>query len=81
MRDTCYNCCNMEATKNERFKRLVELRGNRIIKDLRLLSNLSNKSNYAYNEEEVRVIFSAIDDELKMAKQSFKKGTKRKISL
>ncbi len=81
MRDTCYNCCNMEATKNERFKRLAELRGNRIIKDLRLLSNLSNKSNYAYNEEEVRVIFSAIDDELKTAKQSFKKGTKRKISL
>ena len=81
MRDTCYNCCNMEATKNERFKRLAELRGNRIIKDLRLLSNLSNKSNYAYNEEEVRVIFSAIDDELKMTKQSFRKGTKRKISL
>ena len=81
MRYTCYNYCNMEATKNERFKRLAELRGNRIIKDLRLLSNLSNKSNYAYNEEEVRVIFSAIDDELKMTKQSFKKGTKRKISL
>ena len=81
MRDICYNCCNMEATKNERFKRLAELRGNRIIKDLRLLSNLSNKSNYAYNEEEVRVIFSAIDDELKMTKQSFRKGTKRKISL
>ena len=71
----------MEASKNARFKRLAELRGNRIIKDLRLLSNLSNKSNYAYNDEEVRVIFNAIDDELKIAKQSFKKNTKRRISL
>lgn len=71
----------MEASKNARFKRLAELRGNRIIKDLRLLSNLSNKSNYAYNDEEVRVIFNVIDDELKIAKQSFKKNTKRRISL
>ena len=77
----CDIIINMDTTKNKNFKRLAELRGNRIIKDLRLLSNLSNKSNYAYNEEEVRAIFSAIDDELRMAKHSFKKGNKRKISL
>ena len=71
----------MEVAKSDKFKRLAELRGNRIIKDLRLLSNLSNKSNYAYNEKEVKLIFSAIDEELKITKQSFKKGTKRKISL
>ena len=71
----------MEERKQERFKRLAELRGNRIIKDLRLLSNLSNKSNYSYTDEEVRTIFDVIDDELKSAKQSFKKHNKRRISL
>ena len=71
----------MEVAKSDKFKRLAELRGNRIIKDLRLLSNLSTKSNCAYNEKEVKLTFSAIDEELKITKQSFKKGTKRKISL
>ena len=72
--------CNM-IDKELRFKRLAELRGNRIIKDLRLLSNLSNKSNYSYSADEVIAIFNAIDDELKNTKQCFKKDTRRKISL
>ncbi|MBQ6486831.1 hypothetical protein IJI89_00165 [Candidatus Saccharibacteria bacterium] len=72
--------CNM-IDKELRFKRLAELRGNRIIKDLRLLSNLSNKSNYSYSADEVKAIFNAIDDELKNTKQCFKKDTRRKISL
>ena len=72
--------CNM-IDKELIFKRLAELRGNRIIKDLRLLSNLSNKSNYSYSADEVKAIFNAIDDELKNTKQCFKKDTRRKISL
>lgn len=67
--------------KELRFKRLAELRGNRIINDLRLLKNLSNKSNYSYTDNEVKLIFDAIDDELKIAKQSFKKDKKRRITL
>lgn len=71
----------MNDSKRERFKRLAELRGNRIINDLRLLGNLSNKSNYSYTNEEVKTIFEAIDEELKTTKQSFKKLNKRRISL
>lgn len=71
----------MDNTKQERFKRLAELRGNRIIKDLRLLSNLSNRSNYSYTDEEVKAIFDAIDEEFKSTKQSFKRHNKRRISL
>lgn len=71
----------MSNTKEERFKRLAELRGNRIIKDLRLLSNLSNKSNYSYKDSEVDLVFGAIESELKNAKQSFKKNKRRRIRL
>ena len=71
----------MDNLKTARFKRLAELRGNRIIKDLRLLSNLSNTSNYSYTEGEVKAIFDAIDEELRTTKQSFKKRNRRRISL
>ena len=71
----------MNNTKSERFKRLAELRGNRIIKDLRLLSNLSNKSNYSYTDEEVKIIFNAIDKEFKLTKQNFKKRNNKEIIL
>ena len=69
------------SDKELRFKRLAELRGNRIINDLRLLRNLSNKSNYSYTDDDVKLIFDAIDDELRIAKQSFRKDTKRRIAL
>lgn len=36
-----------------------------------LLGNLSNKRNYDYNDEEVSLMFNAIDKELKKAKTRF----------
>lgn len=71
----------MESEKRAKFKRLATLRGNRIIKDLRLLSNLSNRSNYSYNESDVKVIFDSIETELKEAKHSFNKTRSRRIQL
>lgn len=35
-------------SKSQKFKRLSRKRTDKIIDDLRLLSNLSNKSNYEY---------------------------------
>jgi len=64
-----------------KFKRLAELRGERILKDLQLLSNLSNRNNYDYTEADVRVIFGAIEEELKIAKMRFQRTNKRGISL
>lgn len=68
-------------TKHERFKRLARMRGERVLKDLRLLSNLANRSNYEYTESEVRNLFSAIDDELRLARFSFERNRERKIKL
>lgn len=59
-------------TKREKFKRVAENRTNRIIKDLSLLGNCSNKSNYDYTDADIKKIFSAIDAALKIAKDRYK---------
>jgi hypothetical protein len=42
------------------FIRLAEARTQKLLKDLELLGNLSNRSNYSYTEDDVKVIFKAI---------------------
>ena len=54
-----------------KFKDLAEKRVIRTIKDLRLIGNLSNRSNYSYTEEDVRKIISALDKELRNLKRRF----------
>lgn len=61
-----------ESSKEERFVRVAENRTNRIIKDLRLLGNCSNKSNYEYSEKDVKKIFDAIEAQMKETKARFK---------
>ena len=51
-------------TKNERFRRLAESRGNRLIREISLLGNLASKKNYDYSEEEVDQLFKPILKEL-----------------
>jgi ribosome-associated toxin RatA of RatAB toxin-antitoxin module len=55
----------------EKFVELAEKRVFRAIKDIRLISNLSNKSNYSYTDEDVRKIIRALDVEVKKLKQRF----------
>jgi hypothetical protein len=71
----------MIENKHSKFRRLAKLRGERLLKDLRLVGNLSNKNNYDYNESEVKVLFSAIEDELKLAKLGYLRNKKRGIKL
>lgn len=58
-------------TKRDKFVRLAEARTNKAIDMIRLISNLSNKNNYEYSEEDVQKIFSTIEKELKNAKAKF----------
>lgn len=53
------------------FVRLAEARTKRTLKDIRLIGNLSNRSNYTYSEEDIRKIFGALERELKNTKQRF----------
>jgi hypothetical protein len=57
--------------KRQKFVDIAEKRINRLIKDVRLIGNLSNKSNYSYTDEDVRKIFTAIENEVRGSRRKF----------
>lgn len=62
----------MKETKSrERFVVLAEKRVARAIKDIRLIGNLSNRSNYTYTDEDVKKIVNALNNELANMKRRF----------
>ena len=70
-------------SKNERFRRLANSRGNRLIREIALLGNLSSTKNYSYSEEEVRRLFAPIQQELDEVRALFdtKLPSARKVDL
>ncbi len=58
-------------TKESAFRRLASKRLNKAVKSLRLIGNLSNKNNYGYRKSDVKIIFSALEKELRMSKMKF----------
>jgi hypothetical protein len=67
----------MHEDKQAKFRRLAKQRGDRILKDMRLLGNLSNKNNYTYSEAEVKKLFATLEEELKYARSRFHKNFSR----
>ena len=63
-------------SKEERFKRIASRRTQEILSKLRLLSNCSERGNYSYSEEQVRKIFSTIENSLKETKMKFNHNLK-----
>ena len=61
----------MSETKKEKFVRIAEARTNKIIDMVKLLGNCSNKAVYDYSKEDVKKIFTAIEEELKNARVKF----------
>tara|TARA_Y100000310_G_scaffold78020_1_gene74590 strand:+ start:1129 stop:1362 length:234 start_codon:yes stop_codon:yes gene_type:complete len=68
-------------TKGQKFKRIASKRANRILEDIRLLGNCSNKAVYSFDDKQISQMFSAIEKELKETRNLFNKNKKRKISL
>lgn len=70
-------------SKNERFRRLAQSRGNRLIREIMLLGNLSNQKNYSYSEEEVERLFAPIQRELDEVRALFDNGSSsaRRVNL
>lgn len=66
-------------TPNERFRRLAEARVNKVLNDLRLIGNLSNRNNYDFTADEIDKIFRAIDTELKQVKARFSDASKKDL--
>lgn len=69
-----------DESKEDKFKRIASARTSRILENLRLLGNCANTSSYAYRNEDVDKIFSAIEKELKRVKTLYTK-TKTEFSL
>ena len=61
----------MSETKYERFQRLVASRQQRLLREIRLIGNLSNTKNYTYTRTDVDALFDRIDRELKETKALF----------
>lgn len=70
-----------DEDSSAKFKRIAGNRANKILEQLRLLGNCSNKRHYEYNEKQVSEIFNIIEQEIKETKLLFKKNNKREIKL
>jgi hypothetical protein len=58
--------------KRENFVRLAESRVTRAIESLRIIGNLSNRSNYEYDEEDIKKIITTLQNEITSLKNQFK---------
>lgn len=58
-------------TKRERFEEVAGRRVQFILSKLDQLGKCSNRNNYEYSEEDVRKMFGAIKDELKITEIKF----------
>lgn len=65
-------------TKKEKFKRISSSRLNKVKEDIRKISNLSNKSIYEYDDNDVEHILNEIESECKKLRESFKSNGKIK---
>ena len=61
----------MNRDKRKKFVELAERRVTRLLREIRLVGNLSNRRNYSFNDEDVRKIFSAVETELKATRKRF----------
>lgn len=63
---------NMKSNAaREKFVELAEKRVSRALKDIKLIGNLSNKSNYSYTDDDVRKIHAALKKALDEMKARF----------
>lgn len=60
--------------RRDRFVNLAEKRVTRAIKDLKLIGNLANRSNYSYDQKDAEKIIAALESELKLLKRRFENG-------
>ena len=65
---------NLEYIMNknrEKFVELAEKRVQKTIKSMRLIGNLSNKTNYSYEDADLKKIFTTLRREMEMVKKKF----------
>lgn len=65
----------MERDRRERFVTLAEARTAKAMTAIRLLGNLSNRSNYEYTGDDVAQIVKALEGEVRALKTRFGEAT------
>lgn len=65
-------------SRRERFLRIAERRVNKILNDLDSLGKCANKKNYAYTNEDVKIIFRAIDNKVKAIRSLYQDSNQGK---
>lgn len=61
----------MTGKNREKFVELAEKRVSRAIKDIKLIGNLSNRTNYSYTEQDVKKITMALTKAVNEMKARF----------
>jgi hypothetical protein len=61
----------MRQEDRRKFVDLASKRVSKALHDLKLIGNLSNRSNYDYTPEDVAKIFKALQGELRMCRRRF----------
>jgi hypothetical protein len=74
---------SVSETKIDRFKRIASRRTQNVLETLRKLGNCSNKGTYQYDNDDVKMIFQAVENELKRIRALFdtKAAENNKFSL
>lgn len=67
----------MRKEDREKFVRLATKRVSSALKSIQLISNLSNKSNYDYTDDDVQKIFKALQEEMNACRKKFELAQKR----
>lgn len=60
-----------------KFVKLASSRVSKALKDIQLIGNLSNRSNYDYTDEDVTKIFKALQEELASCRRKFENSRKK----
>jgi hypothetical protein len=61
----------MRPADREKFVHLANKRVSKVLHDIQLIGNLSNRSNYDYTAEDANKIFKALQSELRACRKRF----------
>ena len=60
-----------------KFVKLASARVSKALKDIQLIGNLANRSNYDYTDEDITKIFKALNEEIAACKKRFELSNKK----
>ena len=72
---------NDNETPEERFKRVATARTNAIFNKIRIVGNCSNRQIYSYSEEDLDIIFSGINIQIREIRAKFNSHKQEKFKL